>query len=156
MVLLGHVKGVEGSCISLHKDLKENLAKADLFEEDFVSEVDNYIERYHLNIPPETLPTLDDGYAVDEIPELDLHQVGIQTIIWATGYQFDFSWIKLPVFDAEGYPIHRRGITRSPGLYFIGLPFLHTGISGVIAGVGPDAQFITADIKQKDRKKLMV
>jgi putative flavoprotein involved in K+ transport len=56
---------------------------------------------------------------------LDLNEAEITTIIWATGYSPNFSWIDLPLFDKDGYPVHLRGITKYSGLYFIGLPWLY-------------------------------
>jgi putative flavoprotein involved in K+ transport len=80
-----------------------------------------------------------DGY-----PELtDGRMVEVASIIWATGFQSDFSWIQLPVFDTDGYPIHNQGVVPAvPGLYFLGLPFQRTITSAVIGGVGKDARYI--------------
>ena len=58
----------------------------------------------------------------------------------------DFGWVGVPVFDQDGYPIQRRGVTAYPGLYFLGLPWLHTLKSGLFFGVGEDAAHIAADI----------
>ncbi len=52
---------------------------------------------------------------------LDMAAAGITTVIWALGYTFDFSLVRLPVLDAYGYPVQRRGVTAFPGLYFVGL-----------------------------------
>lgn len=152
MQLLGHVAHAENEVLIFAPDLKENLAKADQFESDFVKEVDRFIEDHHLDVPTETLPRLTDGFDIDEILELDLNRSGISSIIWATGYKFDFSWVRSPAFDQDGFPEQYCGITKTRGLYFIGLPFLHTGISGVIAGVGDDAEYIASDICEKKMK----
>ena len=77
---------------------------------------------------------------------MDLKAAGITSVIWATGYRFDFGLVKVPVLDEDGYPIQTRGVTRYPGLYFVGLPWLHTGKSGLVSGVGDDAAHIVADI----------
>jgi putative flavoprotein involved in K+ transport len=130
----------------LAPDLRENLAKADKFEADFVTQVDEYIEKSGLDTPPETLPDLRDGYEANLITELDLKSAGITSVIWATGYKFDFSLVKLPAFDEDGYPVQKRGVTEYPGLYFIGLPFLHTTKSGLLAGVGDDAAHVASAI----------
>jgi putative flavoprotein involved in K+ transport len=60
-------------------------------------------------------------------------------VIWATGYNMDFGWIDVPVLDADGEPIHRRGIADVPGLYFLGLPWLSRLNSSFLSGVGDDA-----------------
>jgi putative flavoprotein involved in K+ transport len=68
-------------------------------------------------------------------------------VVWATGFRPDFGWIDLPIFDADGYPVHRRGVVAAaPGLYFLGLPFQHTLTSAAIGGVGKDAHYISERI----------
>jgi putative flavoprotein involved in K+ transport len=147
VVLLGHIQSVEMDRIILAPDLKENLAMADKFEAEIVKEIDKYIESMGLDAPEETIPELRDGYESEEIRELDLKSADVTSIIWSTGYKFDFSMVKLPVFDEDGFPVQERGVTEYPGLYFIGLPFLHTGKSGLLAGVGDDAAHITSTIE---------
>lgn len=146
VVLLGHIQSAQEARIELTPDLMENLANADKFEDDVVKQVDEYIEKTGLDAPLETLPELRDGYEAEVILDLDLKSVGITTVIWATGYKFDFSIVKLPVFDEDGYPQQKRGVTEYPGLYFIGLPFLHTGKSGLLLGVGDDAAHVVSAI----------
>lgn len=144
VTLLGHIQGLDGDRIVLAPDLYENLAKADKSEAEFTQQVDAFIEKNRLDAPMENLPELQDGYDAELITELDLKAAGINTIIWATGYRFDFSLVKLPVFDEDGYPIQQRGVTGYPGLYFVGLPFLHTMKSGLLFGVGDDAAHIVS------------
>ncbi len=144
VILLGHIQSAKESWISLAPDLMENLAKADKLEADVVNEVDQYVEKNGLDAPLETLPELRDGYEVDVILELDLDSAGITSVIWATGFKFDFSLVKLPTFDEDGYPVQKRGVTEYPGLYFVGLPFLHTFKSGLLFGVGDDAAHVVS------------
>ncbi len=146
VVLLGHVQNIQGDHLLLVPDLMTSLAHNDKFEADLIKRIDDHIEMNRLDNPVERLPDLRDGYAAEEIIDLDLKAAGIKTIIWATGYQFDFSLVKLPVFDEDGYPVQQRGVTEYPGLYFIGLPFLHTWDSGILAGVGGDAAHISSKI----------
>jgi putative flavoprotein involved in K+ transport len=73
-----------------------------------------------------------------------------RVIVWATGFRPDYRWINLPVFDAEGYPRHRRGVaTDAPGLYFVGLRFQHRMSSSLLGGVGADAAFIAEQVAQR-------
>ena len=73
-----------------------------------------------------------------------------RVIVWATGFRPDYRWINLPVFDAEGYPRHRRGVaTDAPGLYFVGLRFQHRMTSSLLGGVGADAAFIADQVAQR-------
>jgi putative flavoprotein involved in K+ transport len=144
--LLGHLVDAEAGRIKLAADLMDNLARADKAEADIVAMIDQYIEKNGINAPEETLPEHRDGYALEEITELDLKADGIKTIIWAMGYSFDYSLVKLPVTDEDGYPIHQRGVTRFPGLYFIGLSWLYKHKSPLLLGVGEDADYIASHI----------
>jgi putative flavoprotein involved in K+ transport len=149
VVLLGRLVGVEGHRIALAPDLQENLTNADQASEDFKHGVDEFIRRTGMDVPkPEPDP-------VDEIRSdagrqapttLDLQAAGITTVIWATGYSFDYSWVHLPVCDASGFPVQQRGVTRFPGLYFLGMNYLYNRKSGILLGVGEDAAHIAAAI----------
>ena len=146
MVLLGHLQGAREGTIWLADDLKANLAKADQVEAEIVELIDSYIAQTGLHAPPENLPKLRDGYDAEEITELSLQSAGITTIIWAIGYRFDFSLVKLPIFDSDGYPVQKRGVTNYPGLFFVGLPWLYKLKSGLLVGVGEDADFVASAI----------
>lgn len=152
VVLLGRMQAAQGGKITLAPDLKESLAKSDKFQADLLKKIDDYIEKTGLDAPQETLPELRDGYDAEAITELDVRSAGITSVIWATGYTFDFGLVKLPVLDADGYPIQKRGVTSFPGLYFVGLPWLHTAQSGVFSGVGDDAAAIVANISGREHK----
>ena len=83
---------------------------------------------------------------VAEVESLDLQRENIVTIVWATGYDYDYDWLRAPVFDARGWPVQQRGITRVPGLYFLGLHRMHTFKSGLLSGVGSDAEYLADKI----------
>jgi putative flavoprotein involved in K+ transport len=83
-------------------------------------------------------PILDGGIVAD-----------VASIIWATGFRPDFRWIEAPVFGGDGFPIHHRGVTSIPGLYFLGLRFQHRLGSSLIGGVGADAEFIAHAIASR-------
>lgn len=149
MRLLGHMRGAEGARVFFAPDLQENLAAADRAARVFKQSVDQFIEREGLDAPEHDEPELRDGYEAPIITELDLHSAGVSTIVWATGYTFDFSWVRFPVFDDFGYPIQWRGVTAQPGLYFLGLVWLHTAKSGLLAGVGEDAAHVAEHIESR-------
>jgi putative flavoprotein involved in K+ transport len=87
------------------------------------------------------LPVLDDGRDLE-----------VANVIWCTGFVPDFTWIDLPVFTDDGAPVHDRGIVGSePGLYFVGLFFLHSAASSLIGGVGRDAEHIAKHIALRER-----
>jgi putative flavoprotein involved in K+ transport len=144
--LLGHLRGVRDGRIVLAADLHNSLAKADQFEADFVTTVDTYIAKMGIEAPQETLPSLQDGFMQLLTNELDIDAANITNVIWATGYRFDFSLVKLSIFDDDGYPIQTRGVTTCRGLFFVGLPWLHNAKSGLIYGVGDDAAYVVQKI----------
>ena len=152
VVLLGHVSDVRSGQLIIAPDLKGTLAKVDQFESDMLKLVDAYIIRTGLCNPPEVVPELRDGYEQEQITVLDLNAAGISTVIWATGYTFDFSLVKLLVVDSDGYPIQTRGVTRFEGLYFLGMPWLHKRKSGILFGVGDDAAYLAAHIAARQRE----
>jgi len=156
VVLLGHLQGVADGSIALAPDLHENLAKADQHETDFTKAVDAYVAATGMAAPEEKLPVLCDGFAAPLLTRLDLAAAGITSVVWATSYRFDFSMVRLPVFDADGYPIQHRGVTAWPGLFFVGLPWLRNAKSGLIYGVGNDAAHIARTIAGDGRCDLPV
>jgi putative flavoprotein involved in K+ transport len=152
VVLLGRMQGIQDGKITLGPDLMENLANTDKFEADLLKRIDDYVERVGLDVPQETLPKLEDGYDAEVITELDVQSAGITSVVWATGYRRDFGLVRLPVLDGDGYPVQNRGVTDCPGLYFVGLPWLHTVKSGLLFGVGDDAASIVSDIASRERE----
>jgi putative flavoprotein involved in K+ transport len=156
VVLLGHLQSVAASKVRLAPDLHQNLANADLHEADFAKAVDAYVANSGMAAPEETLPALRDGFAAPLLSELDLAAADITTVIWATSYRFDFSIVRLPVFDADGFPVQKRGVTDYPGLFFVGLPWLHNAKSGLIYGVGDDAAYIARTIAGDVRSSVPV
>ena len=73
---------------------------------------------------------------------LDLRAEKITSVVWATGYEYDYGWMHAPVLDDRSRPVQNRGITAVPGLYFLGLHWMHTFRSGLLSGVGADAEFL--------------
>jgi putative flavoprotein involved in K+ transport len=88
-------------------------------------------------------PVVEDGRTLD-----------VSNVIWCTGYRNGFDWIDLPVFDDNHQPIHQRGIVADiPGLYFVGLFFLHAMWSETITGVQPDVQHIVNHLVEHRSKQ---
>lgn len=146
MTLLGSLTDVSDNTLRLAPDLHRNLAIADKFEKAFLQRIDSYIESHDLTCERETVPDWQDGYSCAQVAELDLDRHGINTVVWATGYGFDFSLVKFPVFDEDGYPVQTRGVTQQRGLYFVGLPWLHKQRSGLLSGAGADAAHVVSHI----------
>ena len=149
VTLLGHARDFVDGHLLLANDLKENVAKSDQGEKFLLKNVDEYILRSGLDVPEEQLPILTDAYQAPEITSLDLQATGIASIIWASGFQYDSSFLHMPILDEYGYPITHRGVSQYPGLYFMGIPFLSKLKSGFIFGVSEDAAYIAQHIANR-------
>jgi putative flavoprotein involved in K+ transport len=82
----------------------------------------------------------------ESITELDPRNAGITSVVWCSGFRYDFGWVKLPILNDAGEPLHVRGVTQYPGLYFLGLRRTYALSSALLAGVGNDAAFIAEHI----------
>lgn len=139
--LLGQVRGYDDRKLVIAQDLRENLAKSEAFSAYIIKFIDEYIQKNAMNIPLEEVEILDDGFRLPETSSIDLSSAGISAIIWATGYSFE-SLVNLPLIDEYGYPLADRGVTRYPGLYFLGMPWMNTMKSGFILGISDSAQYL--------------
>jgi putative flavoprotein involved in K+ transport len=146
VTLLGHLRGASGGAVSIAPDLHETLAMVDHFEREVQQMIDGYVQANGLDAPEEELPELRHGYEQPIVEELDLVANGITTVIWATGYRYDFSLVKMPVLDGDGFPIQTRGVTPHAGLYFVGMPWMPSLKTGILAGVSECAKHIASQI----------
>lgn len=148
ITLLGRMENADGKKIAIGDDLEDNLAQADKFAAEFKKGVDQLVEKTGIDVPEPEEPAKkpDAGYQLEPQVDLNLEKENIRSVIWATGYDFDYSWIKFPIYDEAGYPVQERGVTEQPGLYFVGLHWLHTRESGLLSGVGDDAAHIAQHI----------
>jgi len=87
----------------------------------------------------------------DPILELNLAEAGVASIIWATGFSADYSWLKVDAFDEKGRPKHQRGVSAQPGIYFLGLPWQSRRGSSFIWGVWHDAKYLADRISTQRR-----
>ena len=153
VVLLGRVLGGRDGRLTIAPDLSENLAQGDASLIDFTRRADEHAARNGLEFPPYEPPDLlrNPKEVADPLLTLDLASAEISTIIWANGFRYDFNWIDLPIFangaQASGrVPVHKRGITSVPGVYFLGLPWLYKLKSAFLSGVGEDAEHLAEHI----------
>jgi putative flavoprotein involved in K+ transport len=152
IVLLGRLKAVTGARLPFAPDLEDNLAKGDEWLANAKKSVDDYVAKNKLNIPEESTPANSSpsqkGSASIPILELDLRATGITSIIWATGFGNDYRWLKLPLLDQRREPVHDRGVTQFPGIYFLGLRWLYKQKSGFLSfgGPGEDAAYLAEQI----------
>ncbi|WP_104494358.1 flavin-containing monooxygenase [Paracoccus denitrificans] len=149
MVLLGRTEGYGDGSLNFSPDLRRNLDRGDENYLSLLDEADAYIASNGLDLPeePEARKREPDPDCVtDPILELNLAGAGIATVIWATGFAVDFGWIKADAFDERGRPLHQRGVSVQPGLYFLGLPWQSRRGSSFIWGVWHDARHIAEQI----------
>jgi putative flavoprotein involved in K+ transport len=139
-ILLGRLEYVEEGVIRIDERLQEMLANGDEFVANFERRVDDYVRSAGLDVPaaepgepepPATSPS-----------ELDLGRAGVGTVLWANGFRPDHSWIEGVETDEHGWPVHDRGVSPVPGLYFVGLHWLHKRKSSLFLGVGEDAAYV--------------
>lgn len=144
MTLHGRLQDVAAGELRFGDDLAANLDHADEVYNGINGVIDDYVaanaiatdeppSRYEATWqPPDGISTL----AADQLA----------AVVWATGFTRDYSWLHAPVFEGAGHPQHLRGVTSAPGLYFVGLPWLHTWGSGRFAGLERDAEHVAENI----------
>ena len=159
--LLGRLDGIADGTAHFADDLSSNVAWGDEQARSLLRTIDGLVDEQGLAAPPADVPedllsttrgsepqyTRDPPGSVAR--ELDLRRAGVSTVIWATGYRPDLKWVHIPLSDADGYPVHWRGVTQVPGLYILGLDWLHTAKSGLFAGIGDDAGYVASTIAMR-------
>ena len=151
--LVGLTGAYRDGVIAFEEGLAENIAAGDQAYFDVLRDADAYIEQNGLPFPPEPdawelLP--DPACLTNPIRSLDLEKAGVTTILWATGFTSDYSWLPASAFDEKGEPFHKRGIAAESGIYFLGLPNLVNRASSFIYGVWHDAKYIADHIALQD------
>ena len=154
ITLVGLTESFADGSVRFRDDLAENIANGDANYLAMLDAADDYIRRNGLDLPEEPgarrrLP--DPGCMTHPLRELDLAAAGITSIIWATGYRVDFSWLQVDSFEPGGKPRHHRGVGHEPGIYFLGLPWLSRRGSSFIWGVWHDAKFVADHIAKQRR-----
>jgi len=144
MRLYGRLVSADADRLDFEDNLIENLDNADAVAVRINRFIDAHIEANEIDAPPDT--TRLDSWVPPTAQSIDIEDEQIRTIIWATGYGMDFSWIKSDTFDDSGYPKYYRGVSEQPGLYFLGLNWLWTWGSGRIYSAGDDAKYISGHI----------
>ncbi len=139
--LHGRLLDAEDTQVRFADDLAESLDAIDKACCEHLAEIDEYIAKNGIDAPESDLEPVE-WRPTPASSTLDLRGAGISTVIYGTGFHFDFGWIDLPVFDERGYPRYERGVTEVPGLYFVGLHWLHTMGSGLFYQVGRDAEYV--------------
>ena len=145
--LVGRFAGLRDGTALFSGSLANQAAMSDLKMNRLLAAVDDWAARNGMGeavAPPERFePT-----RVEAAPplSLDLRRGEIRTLLWATGFRPDHSWLHVPVFDRKGRPRHAGGVADAPGLYLMGLPFMRRRKSALIDGAGDDARELSAHI----------
>jgi putative flavoprotein involved in K+ transport len=140
VTLLGRLQSVRDGVLYFADDLGESLAYGDAAYGAFLDKVDSHVDQQGSDLPAESAACakfVDPPCVSEPLRRLEIRCLG--SVIWATGYAFDFSWIDLPVLGARGEPIHDRGVSPLPGIFFLGLPWLSKMNSSFLSGVADDA-----------------
>ncbi|WP_201509227.1 flavin-containing monooxygenase [Psychrobacter alimentarius] len=143
--LVGMTKAFTDNTVSFNDDLVDNIVSAEQSYLDNLEEMDRYIDNNGLDLPkePEAKVFMEMPDTMkNPIHELDFDKDNITSIIWASGFGYNYNWLPFDIFQENGAPIHNRGVTSEPGLYFVGLPYLSGKGSSFIWGVWHDAKRI--------------
>ncbi|MEM8913873.1 MAG: MSMEG_0569 family flavin-dependent oxidoreductase [Planctomycetota bacterium] len=151
MDLRGRFLGIDGDAFRFQDDLSENLDNADASVARIKNEIDLYIDENGMDCPP------GESYEPVWFPtqtDLALPFDSVGSIVWCTGFRKDYEWMDIDVFDDESEPIYDRGVTPVPGLYFLGLPWMHTWGSGRFGGVAADAGHVVRHLADRHANAL--
>ena len=154
ITLVGITNSFKDGVMTFAPDLAANIAVGDENYLSVLKQADAFTAKYGLDLPEEpeayTIDA-DPACVTDPILSLDMAEAGITSIVWATGYALDYGWLKVDVFDDKGKPIHQRGVSKEPGLYFVGLPWLQKRGSSFIYGVWHDAKYLADHIFKQNK-----
>lgn len=147
MVLTGRAEAFRDGAVHFAPDLEANIALGDKDYLSVLDEADAYALRENLDLPHDPAarafgPALPDAGP----PLVNLRNAGITSIVWATGYALDFGWVHAGAFEPSGRPVHVRGVSTVPGLYYLGLPWLTRRSSAFIWGAWRDADDLAGHI----------
>jgi len=145
--LAGRAVSVDGASVGFADDLVAHTASADVRLARLLARIDEYATAAGLDAsvgPPE--PFVPFVWPAPAPASLDLRREGVRTVIWATGFRRNYSWLRVPVLDERGEIRHEGGVTPAPGLYVLGLYFQRRRKSSFIDGVGDDASVLADHI----------
>lgn len=152
VTLLGRGGAFENGTMHFAADLAQNIARGDANYLAVLDAADAHAVREGLDLPDDPEARRIDPApkcVTDPLLHLNLKDSGVTSITWATGFALDFGWLKVDVLDAKASPIHKRGVSKVPGLYFLGLAWLSRRASPFIWGVWHDAKYLAGHIVGK-------
>lgn len=143
--LYGSLAGLSRQSADFAPDLEKNLDDADASYLGIRTAIDAYISENGIDAPEEA--PFEKVWRPEEEPvQLDLHDAGIRSVVWAIGFRPDYSWLNVGVLDERGRPVFERGVCKVEGLYFLGLGWLNTWGSGRFLGIAEDAEYLCGHI----------
>lgn len=148
--LLGHFEGADGTRARFAADLAQHVGFADDTSKRMRLHVDEHIARHGIAAPAADPDPADepvtDAARFTAPTELDLLERGIRSVIFSTGFSADFSWLRCPVLDDRGAPVHLAGRSPIDGIWFLGFPWLRTRKSGIVWGALDDSVEIVRQV----------
>jgi putative flavoprotein involved in K+ transport len=153
MQLHGILTDLAEDAFQLADNLPASLDGADAVYNGINTSIDQWITELGIEAPPPTVyePVWQPSPGATSLP---VDQVS--AVVWATGFASDFRWLHASVFDGAGHPQHVRGVTVVPGVYFLGLPWLHTWGSGRFASIARDAEHLAAAVGAHHRDPVLL
>jgi len=148
MELYGRLTDLDDDTLVFDANLRASLDTADKTYNGINAAIDKHIAKAGIAAPAASsyVPLWQPG---EERRSLRLRDAGIAAVIWCIGFQPDYRWLEVPVFDGRGNPGHVRGVSPHDGLYFLGLPWLHTWGSGRFSSVARDADHLAGHIADR-------
>ena len=149
--LIGSINQCDKNKLLINDDLYNNIKYSDDHAINWAKGVDKFIDEKKMDtkfekINPDKRVIKSDLISIDKL-NLNKSQ---DSIIWSTGFRYNYDWIDLDISDNKNQPVQKRGITKYPGFYFMGLQWMHSSKSAQFIGVAEDAEFIVKDILSKN------
>lgn len=147
--IVGRATGVSGARVALSADLGTEIAAAERRRQRLLARIDTHVSEHRIDAPEDPGAWETPAVTAPVRTDLDLRGSGIRTVLWATGYRRDYSWLDVPVLDAAGELRQSCGVTPAPGLYALGLRFQCRRNSSFLGGVGRDAEMLAGQISRQ-------
>jgi putative flavoprotein involved in K+ transport len=148
-VLLGRTESASGNDVYFDNNVMDHIIFADEFSVKVKKTIDDFIARTQVRAEEVTLDDADSPYTDDIVvspSSINLKEQGITSIVWATGFCGKYDYIKLPVLDSSGQPIHRQGVSTVEGLYFVDCCWQRNYKSNFVFGIKDDAGFVSSKV----------
>jgi putative flavoprotein involved in K+ transport len=151
-IILGKLIAADHNALQFAQNAKEHILHGDMTSAQTKAALEHFVTSNNLIAPPPEIDPADEPdinyMAASDITTLDLRTENITSIIWCNGFTGDYRYLKLPVLNEKGMPLHRNGISPVPGLYFLGIYWLRSRKSGIIHGIAEDSEFIISQLRK--------